>query len=149
MSSEAEPEVCPEIREPASMPNQTKGSQMIGRLVLVTGATFALSAPALAAPPTKAVATIDRSGLRAVLTAHKTSGGLSPTASVTVVGYRASGGKWIRTGSMPLYGTYFWKVITHPHAICRLKLTGTNLTVSLLETPSIGCAPALTMRVPS
>jgi hypothetical protein len=122
---------------------------MIGRLVLLTAAMLALAAPALAAAPTKAVASVGKSGVRAVLTAHRTSGGLSPTASVTVVGYRASGGKWIRTGSVPLGGTYFWKVITHPHAVCRLKLTGTNLTVSLLETPSIGCAPVRTMRVPS
>jgi hypothetical protein len=124
---------------------------MIGRFLLVTIAVLALAAPAVAAPPasTKAVATIGKGTVRAILTAHKTSGGLSPTASVTVVGYRASGNKWIRTGAAPLRGTYFWKVITHPHAVCHLKLAGANLTVSLLETPSIGCAPVLTMRVPS
>jgi hypothetical protein len=53
----------------------------------------------------------------------------------------------VRGRRLPLAGGYFWKVATAPHDVCRLRLRGTTLTVSLLVTPSIGCSPVRTYEL--
>jgi hypothetical protein len=116
----------------------------------MAAAALALAVPALAlSRPSTTVAAVSKGEVRAVVTAQKTSGGLSPTASVAVVVYHRSSGKWHRTGTHKLGSGFFWKVVSHSHAICKLALSGSSLTVSVLVTPSIGCAPIRTIRIES
>lgn len=85
---------------------------------------------------------------RVVLTATKLGGGSAPGARVTVTTSRETGVGWRRTGVDRLAGTYFWKTVTAPRAVCRLELRTTGgvtssprALVQLLQTPSLGCGP--------
>jgi hypothetical protein len=121
---------------------------MIGRALVLAAAGLALAVPAAgAAPPSKAVATVSNAHYRAVVRAAKTSGGAAPTAAASLVVYSRSHGSWRRTRTQSLPGTYFWKTLTAPHAVCRLHLASAKLSVSLLVTPSLGCAPVKTVRL--
>jgi hypothetical protein len=122
---------------------------MLARFLLASALTAALAGPALAARPTKAVATITSGDVRAVVVARKTSGSLSPSASLTVVGYRRFGSTWKRMAAHPLGGGFFWKVAIHPHAFCTLRLDGSSLAISVLVTPSIGCDAVRTIALAS
>jgi hypothetical protein len=106
-------------------------------------------APAAEAGTTNAtIATVTHGSVRAVVIAHRTSSGPSPSASVTVTAYRSTGAhRWVRGRRTSLGGGYFWKTVTAPHDICRLRLRGTTLTISLLVTPSIGCGRTRTARL--
>jgi hypothetical protein len=74
--------------------------------------------------------------------AHR-GGGNAPIARVTVTTYTRHGGPWRRAGGSQLHGTYFWHVVSAPHALCRLQLATADarvrVTVQVLVTPSIGC----------
>jgi hypothetical protein len=123
---------------------------MTRKLFAAAGMAGALAAPAAGATPTKAVGAVTKGTHRVVLEARRTSGGQSPTAAVSIVVWTRTGGVWKRAGAKPLAGTYFWKVLGGSHTVCRLKLTAGAkpvLTVSLLETPSIGCAPVRNVQL--
>jgi hypothetical protein len=119
------------------------------RLVTAVLLALALSGPGLAAvQPSKTVATISKGDYRVVLRASKTSGGASPTAWVSVQASIRHGQEWKSTRTTLLTETYFWKVVTAAHAVCHLKLAAgatPKVTVSLLITPSIGCARTVTV----
>ena len=95
-----------------------------------------------------AIATASTSDFRVVLTATKLGGGSAPEARVTVTTSRKAGADWRRIGVKRLAGTYFWRTVTAPRAVCRLELRTTGGTTSrprvlvqLLQTPSVGCGP--------
>jgi hypothetical protein len=93
------------------------------------------------------IGTVGGDGFRAEVVAQKSGGGPAPTAVVSVTTYRRTGGGWAKTARR-LPGTYFWKTLTAPGAICRLELvTSRNprVIVQLLQTPSVGCATAQTI----
>jgi hypothetical protein len=91
------------------------------------------------------------------VTGRKSSGGAAPTAAVSVTTYRHDAGRRRRTGVRRLRGTYFWKAVTAPHAVCRLELatasgTGSGrplVRVQLLARPALGCARAETIPLPA
>ncbi|HWB23098.1 MAG TPA: hypothetical protein VG652_09450 [Gaiellaceae bacterium] len=118
---------------------------MIFRSLVVAGALLALAFSSVslgAAQQSKTVATISSADYRVVLLAAKTSGGASPTARVSVSSYVRRGQGWSPMRTTKLPETYFWKVVTAAHAVCQLRFATAakpSLTVSLLETPSIGC----------
>jgi hypothetical protein len=104
----------------------------------------------------RTIATSQTVELRVALVATKTSGGAAPSARASVVVFRRAGGKWKRLTVAPLPGGYFWKVLTGPGAVCRLEIStssgrspGGHATVSLLESPSLGCGPTRTLVLPS
>src|SRR5262249_26616270 len=103
------------------------------------------------AAPMTTVATLTTVDYRAVVVAEKTSGGLAPTAAVHVDTFVRSGGHWRRLGTRRLAGTFFWKVVTAPQAVCGLEIVtlgigGTpRVVVQLLETPSLGCGGSVTV----
>jgi hypothetical protein len=91
------------------------------------------------------VASVD---YRVVVTAQRTSAGSAPTARVDATTYRRSHGTWRRLGTRRLAGTFFWKVVSSPHAVCELAIATTGgratprATVQLLVSPSLGCGHA-------
>ena len=96
----------------------------------------------------KTIGSASTSDFRVVLTATKLEGGAAPAARVTVTTSRKAGSAWRRTGVRHLAGTYFWKTLTGPRAVCRLELRTTGgatssprAVVQLLQTPSVGCGP--------
>lgn len=124
------------------------------RNTLVIGATLLallLVAAADAAADTT-IATATSGQVRVALVAHELPGA-PPTARVTVTTYRRSQGRWLRVAGSRLRGTYFWRVVRAPHALCRLQLAaaGTprpHVTVQLLVTPSIGCGQRQVLALP-
>ncbi len=95
-------------------------------------------------------ATVD---YRVVVQATRTSNGAAPTAAVTVAVSARSGGHWLPATTHRLPETYFWKVVTAPQAVCTFTLStrspSPHLTIGLLETPSIGCAPTRSISLPA
>jgi hypothetical protein len=96
----------------------------------------------------KTIGTASTSDFRVVLTATKLGGSTAPEARVTVTTSRKTGAGWRRTGTARLAGTYFWKTVTGPQAVCRLELRTTGgatssprAVVEVLQTPSLGCGP--------
>src|SRR5688500_17801619 len=79
-----------------------------------------------AAAETKTIASASTSDFRVVLTATKLGDGGAPSARVTVTTSRKVAGDWRRTGGGRLVGTYFWKTVTGPRAVCRLELRTTG-----------------------
>ena len=114
---------------------------MIRAVAVVVLAAAVLAAPVAAAGGgTRTIALVTKGKVRAAVTAHETSGGKAPTAAITVIGYRsAAGHRWQRTRTQRLTGTFFWKTVTGPLALCRIVLSGSTLTISVRVTPSIGC----------
>jgi hypothetical protein len=128
----------------------------ITRLVPLFGLTlFLVGDPAAgSAHRTVATATIasaTSSGFRAELVAHRASGGRAPTAAVTLTTLRRAGGTWQTLETKRLVGTFFWKTVSGPRAVCRFELASTNrprVTVQLLQTPSLGCGKPTTVLLP-
>jgi hypothetical protein len=124
-----------------------KGASMLRTPTLAAVAAAALALSATAFASSRTIAVVTHGGFRAVVTAHKTSGGRAPTASVTATGYRAANHVWHRARTLRLSGTFFWKTLTAPHAVCRLELRGSRLTLSVLVSPSLGCSTASTLTL--
>lgn len=101
------------------------------------------------------IASVTTSDFRVVLTATKRGGGAAPTAAVSLATFRGEGTTFTRTGVRRLGGTYFWKVVTGPRAVCRLEIrtAGAGATfrpralVQLLASPSLGCAGVSTLAL--
>jgi hypothetical protein len=132
---------------------------MRSSIAAVVGVTLALSTAAIAfagdggaraAAPSKRIAEVSTTDLRAVVTATKRGNDAAPTAQVAVLTFKRTSGSWSRTGRHVLRGPYFWHTVTGPSAICRLDLRGgtpapskpPRLVIQLLTTPSIGCGRA-------
>jgi Flp pilus assembly protein CpaB len=122
-------------------------------------AAYTSSSPARSEPVAsvaKRIASASTTDFRVVVTATNLGGGgEAPAASVTVRTFERAGGAWRRTSERRLAGTYFWKTITGPLAVCRLELRTTAATpafrpraiVQLLRSPSLGCGPASEHRL--
>jgi hypothetical protein len=98
------------------------------------------------APASVAVVTSD--DFRVVVTAAKgASGGGAPTAVVTATTFERTAGRWQRTGTYRLNGTYFWNTVTGPRALCQLELRTAGarpgfrpqVRLQLLVSPALGC----------
>jgi hypothetical protein len=127
-------------------------------LALALSAALAVGAAASARsmPQTRTIASASTGDFRVVVRATNLGGGGgAPAAAVTVRTLERTGGDWRRTGERRLAGTYFWKTITGPLAVCRLELRTTaakpgfrpQAIVQLLRSPSLGCGPATVHRM--
>jgi hypothetical protein len=122
--------------------------------VLVAALVTAALATARSDRASSGVRTIASSTTRdhrvVVRAANLGGGGGAPAAEVTVRTFRQSRGAWQRTAERRLAGTYFWKTITGPLAVCRLEIRTAaarpgfrpHAVVQLLRSPSLGCGPA-------
>jgi len=103
------------------------------------------------------IASATTSDFRLVLVATKRGGSAIPEATVTLRTFEQLDGRWQKTGVHPLRGTYFWKTVTGPRAVCRLEIrTGgarpqfsPRAVVQLLLSPSLGCDSASSYRLAS
>jgi hypothetical protein len=121
----------------------------LGFLIAVTATADARVAKPMQA--TKTIASTTTADFRVEVSARNLGGaGGAPPAEVTVRTFERSGGAWRRTSERRLAGTYFWKTITGPLAVCRLEIRTTaakprfrpHAVVQLLRSPSLGCGPA-------
>jgi hypothetical protein len=125
----------------------------ITRLVPLLALTLSLAANAIAAPAhatvaAATIATATSSDFRADLVARRAGGGSAPTAAVTLTTYSRAGGAWHTLATRRLLGTFFWKTVSGPRALCRFELASAHrphVTVQLLLTPSLGCGKTTTM----
>jgi hypothetical protein len=118
------------------------GAILLAIVAAATGATT----------PSKTIATTSSSDFRADLVAQRSSGGKAPTANLTVVTYERGQSAWKRLGSRRVAGTFFWKTVTGPRAICKLELATVGhprVIVQTLVTPAIGCGKAATVPLSS
>jgi hypothetical protein len=121
------------------------------------GAASTSSAADRAAQTARTIAAVTAVDYRAVVVAQKSSGGLAPTAAVTVRTYERSAGRWQPVGARRLAGPLFWHTVTAPHALCRFEIAtvgpvddrASHVTVQLLRSPSLGCAAAETIPIRS
>lgn len=121
---------------------------MTRTLALAAAVLAVLAAPAAAAAGTaKTIVVVTQGFMRAVVAAHKTSGGQAPTAAITVTVYRVDRHAWHHIRTHRLTGTFFWKTVTAPQTLCRLELAGARLSISVLVSPSIGCSKTSTVEV--
>jgi hypothetical protein len=130
-----------------------------GWIAAAATAALAAAAPATAGAAARAttIATATSVDYRAEVTARKGSGGAAPTAAMSVTTYRRGAGGWRRAGVRRLRGTYFWKTVTAPHAVCRLELATASgaastrplVRVQLLASPALGCARTETIPLPA
>jgi len=125
---------------------------LTGSLVGAVLATVALGTSAQAhtgatrVERSETIAQLTLDGLRATLTAHETSGGKAPTATVRVSAFHRSDGTWVRYGRPLVIGKrsgWFWKVVTHRFGVGQFSaVTGglrpLRLTVRLLVSAAIG-----------
>jgi hypothetical protein len=66
------------------------------------------------------------------------------------VTYRHAAGGWRRLRSSRFAGTYFWKTLTGPRALCRFELASAghaHVTVQLLQSPALGCGRSQTLAL--
>jgi hypothetical protein len=134
--------------------------QLAPLLTLAAVVAFAAAALAIAGTSegrnmqagSQTIAEASARDFRTVLTATKTSGGAAPTAAVTATSFERRDGRWARTGTRELPGTYFWKTVTGPRAVCRLEIRTSGAGAAfrpraraqLLVSPSLGCGRAST-----
>ena len=122
------------------------GGAVLATVVLGTGAQASTGAAQLGRSETIAQLTAD--GLRATMTAHETSAGRAPTATVQVAAYHRVNGTWVRYGRPLVVGRrsgWFWNVVTGRFGVEQFSaVTGgpspLRLTVRLLVSPTIGAS---------
>jgi hypothetical protein len=108
-------------------------------------------------PRTATVVVVTSQEFRVAVIARQVSGGSTPTAEVRVGVARRVGGSWREFAERRLGEEYFWKTVSRPHAICRLAIEtvgtrrrpGSQVTVRLLISPSIGCGRTYTLPLPT
>lgn len=124
--------------------------------VLLPAAALASAGSPAAAPQQRQLAVTTLSNFKVVLTATRLPGtGPAPMATVTAAGYRhtSHGWKLIATKRIGGAGGWFWG----PAEVCGLTATqleplpssaarSDTITVSLLETPALGCSNSITKR---
>jgi hypothetical protein len=128
----------------------------VASVVLLVLAAFAPLASGAGGAKTQTIATSQTLDLRVVVVATKVSGGQAPSASASVEVFRRNGGSWRRFLAARMPGGYFWKVLTGSGSVCRLEVStlsgrspGGHVTISLLESPSLGCGPPRTLLLPT
>jgi hypothetical protein len=131
---------------------------MLRRFAVLVPLACVLAAPASgarpgpAAIPARTIASLQTLDYRVEVSAVRAGGGAAPTAAVTLEVDVHRNGSWRRTLLRRLPGTWFWHTATAAHGVCRLDLVeapGTpKLTVQLLQSPSLGCAPVQVIRLP-
>ena len=131
---------------------------MLRRIAVLVPLACILAAPASgarpgpAAIPLKAIASAQTADYRVEISAVRAKGGAAPTAAVTVEVDVHRGGSWRRSLLRRLPGTWFWNTVTAAHGVCRLDLVEApgkpQVTVQLLQSPSLGCGPALRIPLP-
>jgi len=97
----------------------------------------------------RTVASTTTSDFRVVVEAVRRGEGAAPEATLTLTTFERHRGAWQRTGTHRLGGTYFWKTVTGPRAVCRLETRTTGAqakfrpraVVQFLLSPSLGCGP--------
>jgi hypothetical protein len=98
------------------------------------------------------IASVTTQDFRAAVVATRVTGGATPTADVRVAIAQRSAGRWREKGETRLTGTYFWRTVTGPRAICKLELATASspqspyVAIRLLQSPSLGCGR--THRIP-
>jgi hypothetical protein len=123
--------------------------------LLAVTLALVLTASAAAANATRASATIataSSTDFRADLVARRAGTGNAPTAIVILTTFQRAGSAWHKLESKSIAGTFFWKTVTGPRAICRFELASAvqpHVEVQLLLTPSIGCGKTTSIRLPS
>ena len=81
---------------------------MTRTLALAATVLAVLAAPAAAAAGTaKTIVVVTQGSMRAVVAAHKTSGGHAPTAAITFTVYRVDRHAWRRSRTHRPRGTFF------------------------------------------
>ena len=124
------------------------GALTAAALVLIATAEGAATHSTL----TAAIATASSTDFRAELVARRSSGGSAPTATVTLTTFERNGSVWRKLTSKRLDGSFFWKTVSSPRAICRFELASAarpHVTVQLLLTPALGCGKPVTVQLPS
>jgi hypothetical protein len=105
-------------------------------------------------PRTAAVAVVTTREFRVAVVATRLNGASPATADVRVGLARRVRGSWREFGERRLGERYFWNVVSGAHSVCRLEIEtvgtrrrpGSQVTVQLLLSPSVGCGP--TYRIP-
>jgi len=121
----------------------------VAGIVLATvtlGTTAQASTGANQVGRSETIAQLTSDGLWVTMTAHETSGGQAPTATVQVAAYHRSNGTWVRYGRALVVGKrggWFWNVVTDRFGVEQFSaVTGglrpLRLTVRLLVSPAIG-----------
>jgi hypothetical protein len=117
--------------------------------------TLFLAGSAAAVPADRVVAatiaTATSPDFRAELVANRASGEPAPTATVMLTTFRRARGTWHTLETGRLAGTFFWKTVSGPRALCQFELASANrphVTVQLLLTPSLGCGKPTTVLLP-
>jgi hypothetical protein len=67
-----------------------------------------------------------------------------------LITYRRAGTSWRQVATTRLRGTFFWKTLTGPHAICDFDFSSAGrprVTVPLLQTPALGCGRTQTVSL--
>jgi hypothetical protein len=138
-----------------SMTTYPKESNLSHRIALLVVLATALASTGAAGATTTAqitIATASATGFRVDVLAQRTGAGEAPTATVTLVTYRQTDRTFKLLSRARLRGTFFWKTITGPRAVCTLNLAtaGTaHVTVQLLTSPAIGCGSTTTIKLPT
>lgn len=109
-------------------------------------ATGAPGGPAAGVQRTASIATLATRDFRVAVVAYRLDGGGAPTAEVRVGLARRVGAGWRELRERRLGETFFWNTVTGPRAVCRLAIARLQVTVQLLQSPSLGCGR--THRVP-
>jgi hypothetical protein len=99
------------------------GALTAAALVLIATAEGAATHSTL----TAAIATASSTDFRAELVARRSSGGSAPTATVTLTTFERNGSVWRKLTSKRLDGSFFWKTVSSPRAICRFELASARL----------------------
>jgi hypothetical protein len=131
------------------MPRRSVVVSFVVVAALVAGA-HAAARGGEASTTARTIASTSTSDFRVVVTAARLDEGPAPSAALTATTFTRTENRWRRTGKHPLGGSYFWKTVTGPRAVCRLEIrtTGSSAAfkpraiVQLLVTPSLGCGPA-------
>jgi hypothetical protein len=106
---------------------------------------------------TATVAVVTTQEFRVAVVATQMAGASTPTAEVRVGIARRVGRSWREFVERRLDETFFWNTLSRPHAICRLTIEtvgvrrrpGSQLTVRLLLSPSVGCGRTYRISLPT
>jgi hypothetical protein len=137
------------------MTTYPKESNLIHRIALLAVLAGTLVSTSAAGATTTAqitIATTSATGFRVDVRAQRTGAGKAPTATVALVTYRQTDRTLKLLSRTRLRGTFFWKTITGPRAICTLNIATArtaHVTIQLLTSPAIGCGPATTIKLPT
>ncbi|WP_046468348.1 hypothetical protein [Allosalinactinospora lopnorensis] len=119
-------------------------------LLTATTATAASAEDSASGAETRRIATTTLgSDLKVTLTAHRSG---EYEATVELVAFRHEQGGWQEADRAPVGETWFWYPLTGKGAVCELTVTNPpgdapSVTVSLLQSPSLGCSEPYTIPI--